>query len=224
MCAGIEPGDAAAEQLDPQRPPGEIGAVDVGDLQLPAGGGLELSSELDAARVVEVKARDRVGRARRCGLLRQIDHAPAGIELHHPVALGIAHVVGEHRSLGAAGGGGAQLLRQSVAVEEIVAEDQAHGIGADEVGADQERFGDAARLALHRILHANAPLCAVAEQPLKERPVVRRADQERLANPGEHERGERIVDQRLVVDRQESNHRYGPPVVGIRLRDRIGPW
>src|SRR5205823_159019 len=85
--------------------PREIGAVDVGDLQLPAGGGLELSSELDAARVVEVKARDRVGRARRCGLLRQIDNAPAGIELHHPVALGIAHVVGEHRSLGAAGGG-----------------------------------------------------------------------------------------------------------------------
>src|SRR5204863_5867505 len=49
----------------------------------------------------------------------------------------------------------------------------------------------------------DAPLRAVAEEGLEARHVVRRADQEDVADAGEHQRAERVVHHRLVVHRQQ---------------------
>ena len=48
------------------------------------------------------------------------------------------------------------------------------------------------------------PKCAaVAEQRLEPRQVARRGDDQDLADAGKHQHAERIVDHRLVVDRQQ---------------------
>ena len=65
--AGVEPGDAAAQHLDAELAPLEVGAVDVGDLELAAraraSGSAAMSSTLV---VVEVEARHRVVRLGAC--------------------------------------------------------------------------------------------------------------------------------------------------------------
>ena len=56
-------------------------------------------------------------------------------------------------------------------------------------------------------------LAAVPQQPLEPADVVGRRDQQHVADAGEHQRRQRIVDHRLVVDRQELlAHRAGDGV------------
>ena len=49
----------------------------------------------------------------------------------------------------------------------------------------------------------DAPLRAVAQQPLERRQVLRRRDDQDVPDARQHQRRERVVDHRLVVDRQE---------------------
>jgi hypothetical protein len=44
------------------------------------------------------------------------------------------------------------------------------------------------------------PISTVTQQTTKRRLILRRRDDENLPNPGEHERRERVVDHRFVVD------------------------
>ena len=48
-----------------------------------------------------------------------------------------------------------------------------------------------------------APARAVAEQPREARHVLGRRDQQDVADAGQHQRRQRVVDHRLVVDRQQ---------------------
>ena len=57
--AGVEPGVAAAERDDLQLALLQVLAIDIGDLELAARGGLELRSNVDDAIVVEIEADDR---------------------------------------------------------------------------------------------------------------------------------------------------------------------
>ena len=83
---------------------------------------------------------------------------------------------------------------QVVAEEDVVAEDQADRLAADELGADEERLGDALGLRLHRVGEPQAELRAVAEQLLDQRQVARRADDQDLADAGQHQHRQRVVD------------------------------
>ena len=56
---------------------------------------------------------------------------------------------------------------------------------------------------LHRIVDADAPLAAVAQQRLEARHFRLGGDDEDVANSGQHQRGQRIIDHRLIVDRQQ---------------------
>ena len=85
----------------------------------------------------------------------------------------------------------------------FVAEDQGRVVVADEVGADDEGLGEAVRAGLHGVLQVDAPLAAVAQQLLEARGVLRRGDDQDVADAGQHQRGQRVVDHRLVVDRQQ---------------------
>ena len=55
--AGIEPRSAAAEELDEKLAPFEVEAVEVGDLEFAAGGGLEALGERDDFAIVKIQAR-----------------------------------------------------------------------------------------------------------------------------------------------------------------------
>ncbi len=124
-------------------------------------------------------------------------------------------MVGKHG--GAAGllGGIAQQRVQVVAVVNVIAQYQRRRRIADEFLADDERLRQSVRRRLHRVLQVDAPLAAVAQQILEARRVLRRGDDQDVAHAGQHQRGQRMIDHRLVVDRQQ--------LLGHAHRHRIQP-
>src|SRR5579883_248790 len=161
-CAGVEPGIAAAELLDGQPALGEIAGVDVGNLELAARRARDGRSDVADVGVIKIESRDRPVGARRPGLLDYVDGAIVGVELHDTIGLRVGDPVGVDRGALPPGAALGQR-RQRIAVEEIVAQDQADALAADELFADQEHFGDAAGPGLDGIGDVEAPLPAVAE-------------------------------------------------------------
>lgn len=213
--AGVQPGVAAAEGDDGERPLLQVHPVEVGDLQLAAGGGLHpMGLGGDVARV-EVQAGDGVGALWLGGLLLDGDGPPLCIELHDAEALGVVHVVAEDR--GAARfcvlDGARQVARQAVAVEDVVAEHQGARLAGDEVLADGEGLGQAVRAGLLGVGQVHAVARAVPEQALEVGQVRRRGDDQDVPNARQHEGAKRVVDHGLVVDRQQ--------LLGGHERERI---
>jgi hypothetical protein len=88
-----------------------------------------------------------------------------------------------------------------VTVEQVVPEHQGALLAPDEVGADRERLRQALRRRLLRVGQVDPEGRPVAEQPLELGRVVRSGDHQDVLDPGQHQRGERVVDHRLVVHR-----------------------
>ena len=189
MGPGIEPGDSAAELLDLELSTPEIGGVDVGDLELAARRWLEAFCDLHHLVVVEVEPGHGVRRARLDRLFLQPDRAAVGGELDDAVALGIAYPVGEHRCPGRAVGSALEVLGQSVAVEDVVAERQGHPVSADEAPADDEGLGQALGFGLDGVFDPEPEMPAVAEQPLEGFLILRSRDDQNLRDPREHQGG-----------------------------------
>ena len=213
--AGVEPGVAAPQRLHLQPALLEVDAIDVGDLQLAARRRLECGGDVDHVVVVEVQPGDREVALRLARLLLDADRASRRVELDHAVALGVEHVVGEHRRARAVRVGGAQLRLQIVAPEQVVAQHQAARARADEIAADAKRLRQSVGRRLHRVLQVQAPLAAVAQQLGEARRVLRRRDDQHVAHAGQHQRGQRVIDHRLVVHRQQ--------LLAHRLRHRVKP-
>ena len=196
----------------------EVAPVEVGDLQLAARRGLELGGVLDDVVVVEVEPRHREVALRVLRLLLQRQRAALGVELHHAVGPRVGDVVAEDG--GAVELGEAQqLLAEAGAVEDVVAQHERGALVADVVGADDERLREAVGAGLHREGQVDAELRAVAEQAVEAVRLVRRGDDQHVADAGEHQRGERVVDHRLVVDRDQ----LLADALGDRVQSRAGP-
>ena len=102
-----------------------------------------------------------------------------------------------------------------MAVEDVVAEDQRDRSAPTKSRADDEGLGQAVGLRLHGIGEREAQLRAVAEQRAGRAADPRRRDDQDFANAGQHQRRQRIIDHRLVVDRQQllgddQGHRMQP--------------
>ena len=203
--AGVEPGVAATERHDGEQPVVEVHAVEVGDLELAAGRGDHPAGALRHVARVEVEAGDGVGALGALGLLLDGDRPPLPVELHDAEALGVVHVVAEDGGapLPRVRHSAAQVAGEAVAEEDVVPEDEGAGLPRDEPLADQERLGEAVRRGLLGVGEREPEVRAVAEEPLEVRQVRRRRDDEDVADARHHEDGERVVDHRLVVDRQE---------------------
>ena len=181
----------------------EVAPVDVGDLQLAAGGRIDRSRDVDHAIIVEIKAGDRVVGLRLTRLFLDAHGLTVFVERDHAVTLGIGDAVAEHSGADRSFGGAFQIITDRLAEEDIVAEHQGAVIIADEVAADQEGLGEALGLRLHRIVEGKAPLAAVAEQLLKNRLVLGRGDHQNVADAGQHQGADRKVDHRLVEYREQ---------------------
>lgn len=203
--AGVEPRVAAAEGDHGQRPLLQVHLVERGDLQLPAGGRLNLVGLGGDVARVEVQAGDGVGALGALGLLLDGDGPPLAVELHDAEALGVVHVVAEDRGPARLGvlDGARQVARQAVAVEDVVAEHQRARLAGDEVLADREGLGQAVRRGLLGVGKVHAVARAVPEQALEVGQVGRRGDDQDVADARQHEGGQRVVDHGLVVDRQQ---------------------
>ena len=90
-----------------------------------------------------------------------------------------------------------------MAVEDVVAQDQCTGLSGDELLADDEGLGEAVGHGLDGVGEFNSPILAIAEQTAEHLLLVGRGDDEDVADPRQHQRGERVVDHRFVVNRQK---------------------
>ena len=215
--AGVEPGGAAGQDLHGQPAGLQVGAVDVGDLVLTAGGGLEALGDLDDVVVIEVQAGHGVVGAGLGRLLLDGDGLEALIELDHAVGRGVGHLVGvDDAAVGA--GVTAQLGAHAGAVEDVVAQDQGGTVVTDEVGAQDECLSQAVGLLLNRVGQVDAELGAVAQETVEGGGVVGGGDDQDVLDPGEHEGAQRVVDHRLVVD---GHQLLGGPQ-GDRVESRAG--
>ena len=203
VCAGVEPGVAAAHDLHVELSLLQVRRVHVRDLQLPARARRDAGRDVADLLVIEVQARDGVAALGHLGLFLDAERAAVVIEVHHAVALRIVHVVGEDAGTFGAGRRTVEQVLQVVAVEDIVAQHQRARGAADKLAAEDERLRQAVRARLHAVTQVQAPAAAVTEQRLETRRVLRRADDEDVADAGEHQRAQRVVDHRLVIHRQQ---------------------
>ena len=203
--AGVQPRVAAAEGHHGQRPLLQVHPVEVGDLQLAAGRGLDLAGLGGHVARVEVQAGDGVGALGALGLLLDGDGPPLAVELHDAEALGVVHVVAEDRGAARLGvlDGARQVARQAVAVEDVVAEHQGARLAGDELLADGEGLGQAVGRGLLGVGQVDAVARAVPEQALEVGQVRRRGDDQDVPDARQHEGAKRVVDHGLVVDRQQ---------------------
>ena len=198
--ARVQPGEAAAEELDPQRPLLQVEAVEVGDLVLAAGGRLQGRGLGRHRVVVEVEAGHGIVALGARGLLLQRDHAARAVELDHAVGTGVLHVVAKDARALPDGGGTPQHGREALAVEQVVAQDEAPGAALQEVGAQHEGLSQPVGPLLHFVRELHAQLLARAQQVAEHGQVPRRGDDQHLADAGQHQRGQGVINHRLVVD------------------------
>ena len=203
--AGVEPRVAAAQGDDGQRPLLQVHLVERGDLQLAARRRLDPMGLGGDVTRVEVQAGDRVAGLGLGGLLLDGDGPPLRIELDDAEALGVVHVVAEHRGPPRLGvlDGARQVARQAVAVEDVVAQHQGARLAGDELLADGEGLGQAVRARLLGVGQVDAVARAVPEQALEVGQVGRGGDDQDVPDTRKHEGGQRVVDHGLVVDRQQ---------------------
>jgi hypothetical protein len=175
----------------------QVDVVQVGDLQLAAGAGLQVGGVGDDIIVVHVQAGDgQVGfRLRR--LLLDRNQPTAGVTLADAVPLRVPHRVAEQHTPVDAGGRRLQGLRETLAVEDVVAQHQGDRVVADVVGADDERPRQTVRRGLLGVGDRQTPLAAVTEQPAEAGAVLRGGDHQDLPDPGQHQHRQRVVDHRL---------------------------
>ncbi|MNF86875.1 hypothetical protein D3C84_693250 [compost metagenome] len=215
MGTGVQPGEAAAEQFDIEVAALQVHLVDAGDFQLAPSGRPHLPGDLHHAVVVEVQAGDgELG----LGLERLFldgDRMLLVIELDHTKALRVLHLIAEHGGAFLAPGGLEQHEPEALTVENVVAEHQAHRVGADELFANEEGLRQAVGARLHGIAQIDAERAAIPEQALETRDIVWRADQQDVANSRQHQCRQRVIDHRLVVDRQQ--------LLGNAPGDRVQP-
>ena len=164
--AGIEPGEALAEQLDMEPVILQIDPVQVGDLIFSAGRGLEALGVFHDLFVIEIEAGHAVVALGPGRLLLDGDRVAVRVELDDAEALRIVHIVAEYgRPVPALGAlnGGAQSFFQAVPRENIVAQDHGGGLPLNELLADREGLGQAVRRGLRLVGQVDAELMAVPQ-------------------------------------------------------------
>ena len=203
MRAGIQPRVAALHDLHIEIALIQIGLVHGRDFQFASGAGLDGLGDVHDLPVVEVQAGDGIVALGLGGLFFDAHRTAALVESDHAIALGVVHVIGEDGGAIGLLACGHQLLLQVMAVEDVVAQHQCAGCAVQELLADDEGLCQPIRAGLHGVLEIQAPLAPVAQQLLKARRVLRRADDEDVAHSAQHQRAERVVDHGLVIDRQQ---------------------
>ena len=166
VCARVQPREAALKRLHLQLAALQETLVHARDLKLPARRGFDTPGHIHDLVRIEVQAHDRVVRLRVFRFLLNRQAVARRIELCHAVALGVVDTVAEDRGLAILLGradGLAKKTREARAVEDVVAQNQTHGVIADEVRADQESLGKTVRGRLLGIRDTNPIVGAVAQ-------------------------------------------------------------
>ncbi|MCY1497243.1 hypothetical protein D9M68_312030 [compost metagenome] len=96
----------------------------------------------------------------------------------------------------------AQHGTESIAIENVVTQDQADTAIADELFANQERLGQSIRRWLLGVAEADTKLRTITQQLAEIGQVFRCGDNQDFAYSRQHQDRQWIIDHRLVIDRQ----------------------
>ena len=184
-------------------PAPEIFIVHAGDLKLAARGRLDVLRDLHNIVVIKIESRHGEVRLGFRRFLLDGNRPAVFIELHNAETFRVADIISENRCTFFSCD---RLPHQSAeigSVENIVSENKRDGVSADELFPDQECLRQTVRRRLNLIGEADAEAGAVPEQADESRLILRRRDDENLVDACQHQNRERIVDHRLVINREQ---------------------
>src|SRR5215212_8545656 len=192
--AGVRP---PAFQLVPGHlAPLDVGVVHVRDFELAAPRRLERLDDAEDVAVVHVDADDRVVRLRLLRLLLDADHA-AAVEFGDAEALRVVDLLQEYLGAAALVSVRAHGLAD-VALDDVVAQDDADRLAVGERLAEVERRRDAALALLIGVVEvAQAEVAPVLEELEEVAGGVAARDDHDVGDPGVDERLDGVVDHRL---------------------------
>ena len=203
--ARIQPRKAASHDLRPKGAVLQIHIVQRSDLQFAPCAGFHLLRQFADPLVVEIQAGDAVVALGIFRLFLHGKHLAVGIELHDAEAFRIVDEIAEDRSKPIF-----RILRRfpqhsgkTVAIEDVIPQHHGAGLSADKILADQECLRQSIRGGLHRILERNAELASVPQQLLKAGRVRGSRDHQNILNSRQHQRRQRVIDHRFIIDRQK---------------------
>ncbi len=210
--AGVQPGGAAVEHPHLEFALFEVFLVDRGDFVFAPGGGLDAVGEVHHAVVVEVESRHGVVAFGFGRLFLDGQDTLVGSEFHHAVTFGVLDGGREdHSSVGV--GVLAYQFAETGTVENVVAEDEGDLVATNKVFTDDKGLGESVRDGLFGVGEVTAQFRSVSEEALKAREVVGRGDDEYVPDSSQHKDGERVIDHRLVPNRDKLfAHREGDGV------------
>ena len=171
----VEPGKATAEDLHLQLAVVQELLVHRGDFQLATCRRLDIFGHIDDLVGIEIQSHHGVVALRLLGLFLDAEAVAVFIKFGHAVTLGVAHPIAEHGGffvLFSILHGVSQKGSEAVAVEDVVAQNEASAIIADELLPDDESLCEAVGRGLFGILEMHTIVGAVAKQTLEAGQVV----------------------------------------------------
>lgn len=90
-----------------------------------------------------------------------------------------------------------------MAIKNVVAQNQRSQVNTQKIRTNQEGLGQPIRARLHRILQLDPPPTAIPKHLLETRRILRGGNDQDLPDPGQQQRAKRVIDHRLVIDRQQ---------------------
>src|SRR5580704_16375232 len=203
VSAGVEPRITASKLDDLQLLEAQIVPVYIADLEFTTGRRAQGGCYFKHGVVIKIEPGDRPVGQELAGLLDNIGRLVGIIEFEHGVTVGLADMMSEYgRALHSPGGFG-EFGAQPVPVEQIIAENKRDAVRADELTPKNESMSKTDRFILRQVVEPDAPCRPVAKKPLIERQMFGCRYQQQVADSGQHENRQRIINHRLVVDRHQ---------------------
>ena len=100
-------------------------------------------------------------------------------------------------------GAGTQRIIERCAVEDVIAQDERHLVVTNKFLTNDKCLRQAIGAGLNGILQIDTPLRTITKQALEACLISWGRDDEDVANPCLHQRGERVVDHWLVINRHQ---------------------
>ena len=206
MGAGIEPCETSREGLDLQFTVLQEFLIDSGDLEFASCGGFDTVGYFHYLVGIEVEADYGIVAFRMFWLFLDGKAVAVPVEFGYAVAFRVIDPVAENcgfifffSSLNCV----FEYFGESCSMEDIVTEDEAGGVIAYKVLADDEGLCEPVGRGLFGVGEVYSIIAAVTEEALESGEILRGGDYQYITYSGKHEGGDGVVDHRLVEDGEE---------------------
>ena len=160
--ARIQPGHAAAHDLNIQFSGFQVTPVQIRNLQLSASGWLQRRGDAHNVFVVEIQPGNCIPRLRNPRLLFQTYRTSLAVELHDSVALRIFNRISKYRGALFEFRSRLKLAGKPLPVKDVISQNQCARLVADKLPADEEGLSQTVGAGLDGIADVDAPVPPVS--------------------------------------------------------------